>query len=472
MTGDVEWLQARIERLEMIATFLAKRDVDGDGMVEAVQSGNAGSLRQPARSCAWFDALNCGHKDGYTNALIYRAWRCLADLERKLGRAEKAAEYGQLADRLKASYFPALFNPATGWLAWWKSADGELHDYATPIVNGLAIEYGLVEPAQGREILDRLWTKMDEVGFERFDLGVPPMLIPVRRADYLLPDGFGIPQREDGTDTFGHYQNGGITAGQVLHFLAAHYVVDRPERADEVLRAMLTRQARGEFQNGVRDAAYQGIDWTDWQGRPTGYEGYLADSFRFLQAVLLREASFRAKFYRPLHPDLDPSPAPQPSESPAEGPQRDSQDPAAEWLSYVEEMQTVPALANEAVHTRWNADMQTRYSQDLAAAEAAWVVIAHEVDARLTSERVKSLSRWAKAQMEPYGLPEKAAERHRLVPLGVDARDERLVFEATLDTLPSHHALVTRWLKAFAVYERRQRAFAHVTITIRGERLE
>jgi hypothetical protein len=28
--------------------------------------------------------------------------------------------------------------------------------------------------------------------------------------------------------------------------------------------------------------------------------GYLADSFRFLQAVLLREAEFRKKFYRPL----------------------------------------------------------------------------------------------------------------------------------------------------------------------------
>ena len=71
-------------------------------------------------------------------------------------------------------------NPQTGWLAWWKSADGELHDYASPIVNGLAIEYGLVEPDQGREILDRLWKKIDEVGFTRFDLGVPPMLMPVR----------------------------------------------------------------------------------------------------------------------------------------------------------------------------------------------------------------------------------------------------------------------------------------------------
>jgi len=300
-TGDLAWLGRRVERLELVADFLARRDVDGDGFVEATQSGDRGTLVQPNRSCAWWDALNCGHKDGYTNALIYRAWRSLADLERKLGRAEKAAEYTRLADRLKAVYTKTLYNPKTGWLAWWKSRDGELHDYASPTLNGLAIEYGLVEPPLARRILDRLWKKMAAAGFERFDLGVPPMLVPVRRSDYLQPDAIGIPKREDGTDTFGWYMNGGITAGQALHFLMAHYVLGENDRADKVLRAMLERQQRGEFQNGVRDAGGQGIDWTDWEGKPTGYEGYLADSFRFLQAVLLREESFRAKLYRPLY---------------------------------------------------------------------------------------------------------------------------------------------------------------------------
>ncbi len=303
-TGDLAWLGRRIARLELAADFLARRDVDGDGFVEATQSGDRGTLVQPNRSCAWWDALNCGYKDGYTNALIYRAWRSLADLEQKLGRTEKAAEYARLADRLKAVYTKTLYNPKTGWLAWWKSRDGELHDYASPTLNGLAIEYGLVEPGLARQILDRLWKKMAEAGFTRFDLGVPPMLVPVHRSDYLQPDAIGIPKREDGTDTFGWYMNGGITAGQVLHFLAAHYVLGENERADRVLRAMLERQQRGEFQNGVRDAGGQGIDWTSWDGKPTGYEGYLADSFRFLQAVLLREGSFRAKLYRPLRPDI------------------------------------------------------------------------------------------------------------------------------------------------------------------------
>ncbi|OGD11424.1 MAG: hypothetical protein A2Y86_06730 [Candidatus Aminicenantes bacterium RBG_13_62_12] len=128
-------------------------------------------------------------------------------------------------------------------------------------------------------------------------------LVPVLRSDYLLPDAIGIPAREDGTDTVGHYMNGGITAGHVLHFLMAHYVLGENERADRVLRAMLKRQHRGEFQNGVRDATGEGIDWTTWDGKPSGCEGYLADSFRLLQAVLLREESFRAKLYHPLQSD-------------------------------------------------------------------------------------------------------------------------------------------------------------------------
>ena len=120
-TGDEPWLKRHIDRLELIAEFLANRDVDGDGLVEATQSGNRGTLKQPARSCAWFDALNCGHKDGYTNALIYRAWRCLAELEGRLDRSEGQARYCRLADRLKAAYVKTLYNPATGWLAWWKA---------------------------------------------------------------------------------------------------------------------------------------------------------------------------------------------------------------------------------------------------------------------------------------------------------------------------------------------------------------
>jgi hypothetical protein len=300
VTDDRAWLRGQLPRIEKAADFLLSRDVDGDGLIEATQPGTPNTLQQPDRSCAWWDALNCGHKDAYTNALAYRALRCVADLERKLDRPDAAAKYTQQADRLKSNYAKTLFNDQTGWLAWWKDRDGHLHDYAAPTVNGLAIEYGLVDRRHGEQILRRLHAKMKEVGFTRFDLGLPGQLVPVRRSDYLQPDAIGLPSKEDGTDTFGQYMNGGISAGHTLHFLAACYVVGADAIADDILKQMLARQAEGKFQNGVQDAAMKGIDWTDWRGNPTGYEGFLADSFRFLQAIPLREKAMRDRFYRPL----------------------------------------------------------------------------------------------------------------------------------------------------------------------------
>ncbi len=299
-TGDLTWLEKTIKRLEFVADYHARRDQDFDGLVEATQSGNASTLFEPDRSCNWFDAVNHGHKDAYSNALVYRSWRCLADLESKLHRADQRSRYAGLADRLKAAYQRVLFNPETGWIADWRSEDGKLHDYASPTTNGLAIEYGLVGIDDGKQMIGRLWDKIQSVGFHRFELGIPPHLVPIHRSDYLQPDGFGCPSREDGTDTFGQYENGGISGGHSLHFFVASHLVGQGGKADQVLRKMLDRQQGIGFQNGVQNVSNKGIDWTTWDGKPCGYEGYLADVYYFLLAVLLREQHFRERYYKPF----------------------------------------------------------------------------------------------------------------------------------------------------------------------------
>ena len=119
-TGDRDWARGRIEHLERVANFLAGR-ISRDGLVEAIQPGTRDALQEPNRSDAWWDALNCGHKDGYTNALIYRAWRSLAELESSSGEARRR--------RLHAPRRPSQGGPCqgplrseAGWLAWWRSA--------------------------------------------------------------------------------------------------------------------------------------------------------------------------------------------------------------------------------------------------------------------------------------------------------------------------------------------------------------
>ena len=306
-TGDRHWLAQRLERLEFIADYLVKRDVDSDGLVESTHSGNRGTLIEPMRAGSAYDTINAGGKDAYCNALIYRAWCCLSDLERQLKRRAAQARYAERAARLKAAYSRTFLNPQTGWLAWWKSEDGELHDLASPMINSLAVCYGLVQPQAGRDMLGRLWNKIESVGFKRFDLGVPITLTPVPRGDYLRGiTGCGVPSKEDGSDTFGQYLNGGCLVNDAVYFITALHMVGEPVKGDLVLRAMLERQVRGAFsngggfQNGVVNEYPRGAEFFTWDGQTCGYEGHLTYSYAFLQTVLLREPAFRQKLLRPL----------------------------------------------------------------------------------------------------------------------------------------------------------------------------
>ena len=126
---------------------MEQRDVDGDGLIESEQSGNRGT--GAFGDTAW-DTYSSGHKNAYVNALAYRAWRGLAALETKLGRAPQAAHYAALAEKLRAAFVPALLNQETGWLGWWRSADGELHDIYSPVPTSFAVECGVLSPDEAR----------------------------------------------------------------------------------------------------------------------------------------------------------------------------------------------------------------------------------------------------------------------------------------------------------------------------------
>jgi hypothetical protein len=307
-TGDRQWLARRIERLELIADYLVGRDEDNDGLVESTHSGNYGTLIEPMRAGSAYDTINAGYKDAYCNALIYRAFCCLADLEAQMHRLAQRHRYTDRADRMKNVYAQTFLNPQTGWLAWWKSKDGEMHDLSSPMISSLAICYGLVDPKQGRSMLNRLWSKLEAVGFRRFDLGVPITLAPIRPGDYLMgPTIYGAPKNEDGSDTFGRYLNGGCCVSDAYLFVTALHIVGERDRGDRILKAMLKRQEQGVFpngggfQNGVVDQYPLGAEFYTWEGQTCGYEGHLTYSYSFLQALLLREASFRARLLRPLH---------------------------------------------------------------------------------------------------------------------------------------------------------------------------
>ena len=212
----------------------------------------------------------------------------------KLDKTADAARYRAAADNLRAAYLKTFYNPATGVLAGWKSADGQLHDYYFLWINGIAIHYGLVPKDQANAIMDRLLAKMKTVGYHRFDLGLPGNLVPIPRKDYVdLQRRWGAGQKEDGSDSFQIYQNGGASACFAYFTLAALYDLGRREEADRILFPMLDALEKGEFQgfgpNGMTN------DWKAWDGTPWGYEGFLVDNYYVLLAVLAREGLLEKK---------------------------------------------------------------------------------------------------------------------------------------------------------------------------------
>jgi hypothetical protein len=287
---DRAWLERQYPRLKDWGQKMLAMDTDGNGLLEYPYSGNSGSWSGKAdkRPSNWWDTIGFGHEDAYANALAYRALGGLADLSANLGKTDDTALWRAAADKLRAAYFKAFYNPATGVLAGWRSADGQLHDYYFLFVNGIAIHYGLVPQEKANPIMDRLLEKMKAVGYTRFDLGLPGNLVVVPRKDYVhLDRRWGGGQKEDNSDGFQIYENGGATACFAYFTLAALYDLGRRAEADRLLFPMLGAFAKGAFQGQAANGMSN--DWKAWDGTPWGYEGFLVDNYYALLAVLTRE---------------------------------------------------------------------------------------------------------------------------------------------------------------------------------------
>ncbi len=284
---DESWLKTNYPGLQAWATKMLDFDRDGDGLLEYPETRESGPWpwNHPAN---WWDTIWFTNKDAYSNALAYDACRKMAKVARLAGKPEDERYYADRANRLRVSYAPTFYNPATGVLAGWKDTSGKLHDYFFTFVNGMAISLGLVPRPQADSILDRLLAKMNEVGYTRFDLGLPGNLIPVWKADY--GDGgveSGEPQKEDGSDTFQNYENGGASACFVYYTIDALYQLGRRQDGDRILFPVLEAFEDGKFQGrGPNGKTY---DWKRWDGTPMGYEGLLVDNYLTLLAVLSRK---------------------------------------------------------------------------------------------------------------------------------------------------------------------------------------
>jgi hypothetical protein len=299
------WLAANYSGIRGWAESLLASDTDGDGLFKYGVSGDSGIWKdgEPTfRPSNWWDTIGFGHEDAYGNALAYRALRNVAMLAGKAGKSADATRYQAAADTLRNAYYKRFYDPETGVLGGWRSADGQLHDYYFLWVNGIAIHYGLVSEPQANAIMDKLLAKMKEVGYGNFAIGLPGNLISVALKDCVDKRGngrFGCGTRPDNSDGFQNYENGGATGAFAFFTLAALYDLGRRDEADQILFPMLETYGKCGFEG--KDAAGYSPDWRRWDGTSKGYEGFLTDNYYALLAVPLRqsEREWRAD-YRPV----------------------------------------------------------------------------------------------------------------------------------------------------------------------------
>ena len=295
---DQPWLEKNYTGIKQWADKMLATDRQGNGLIKYDSvTGNSGSWNEgwpKHRPANWWDTIGFGHEDAYANALAYRALIGMESMARAAHKPDDAIRYQEAARKLRAAYFDAFYNPATGVLAGWRSADGQLHDYDFLFVNGIAIHYGLVPKDKANAIMDRLMAKMRKVGYARFDLGLPGNLTSVARKDYAHKEPrFGGGHREDNADGFQIYENGGATACFAYFTLAALYDLGRREEADRMLMPILQAFEQGGFEgkgaNGLSN------DWRAWDGTAWGYEGFLVDNYYTLLAVLAREKAAKPR---------------------------------------------------------------------------------------------------------------------------------------------------------------------------------
>ena len=151
--------------------------------------------------------------------------------------------------------------------------------------------------------------------------------------------------------------------------------------------------------------------------------------------------------------------------------ERDELRDAAGDVSFVPEMEGFLELDVMRAGGSRPGTGDTQVAVEVERAQAAWKRNIPTVREHLTPQRVRDLSRWARKEMENYSTVPDLKEV-ALRPVHVDAERHKLVLESTVDTLPTHSPLVTRWLKVYVLYDLRSQKVAHVTVTIRGERLE
>lgn len=137
-------------------------------------------------------------------------------------------------------------------------------------------------------------------------------------------------------------------------------------------------------------------------------------------------------------------------------------------VEFYPEMTFSPVLEGWIPREKWTNDQYALVRHLQADLQHSWQNLAPQWAKLLKPEKVRELSRWARPQMLLYRrVP--PLEKTLLEPRALSAEGNQLLLEGTVDTLPTHHRLVTRWLKVYLFYDLSERKIRRIVFTIRGQ---
>lgn len=282
---DFKWAEENYPKIKEWINKQMKRDYNKIGLVKYELSGNSGSWNGVLRPANWWDTIGFGYEDAFSNALTYDALNLMVMVAEMLGKKEDAELYKQLSGKLKNVYFTTFYNPKTKVLAGWKSKDGKLHDYYFLMVNSMAVYYNLVPADKMKDVMMALWNKMMEVGYNDFTLGVPGNLVSIRKEDYTDHDPrWGCGEKEDGSDAFQRYENGGASINWSYFTIKAFKKAGLVEQQQKITEGILAGINAGNYQGSCSKGGMT-KDWKTWKGECWGYEGFLCDGYLVLMAL-------------------------------------------------------------------------------------------------------------------------------------------------------------------------------------------
>ncbi len=281
LTGDRDWLERVGPGIRAAACRILDNFDPREGMIVSRSlSGNSGTYRWSSNA---MDVVGFGHIDAYVNAWSFRGLKNAAVLCARLGDAGLAELCAEVAANLAANYARQLVNAATGWVAGWRSRDGQLHDYGFLWINGVACAFGVMQPAIARQALANLEAKRREVFPESGYAGLPLNLLPIAPEDHMLP--------RIGYQTKPTYEN--YTDGALSPFTATYYLraLSRNGLATEA-RALADSLERG-FADALFHGPYgTGKEFMIWTGADSGYEGTFGPNSGPLYAIAIERGLF------------------------------------------------------------------------------------------------------------------------------------------------------------------------------------